>query len=222
MGQIITIDDFFKHNGIVKRSLSEATDEHRRISRIEQDSAFYPQYFNSGLDDFFESVNHDENKELFTAVAEVLKGKSDIVEPCCQSGLFGAYIALQGIAEYQGFDISKEGIIKAKARAEHNNLNPERFNIASLADYPIKHEVVTGRYVANSKYGTVQPRTVRKISEMADTAVMIQNYPAGHLRERDMYIAQFKDKGYNKIDIIKDGVNLPATGDDVFAFIAKK
>ncbi len=169
-----------------------------------------------------ECVDHDLNRELFGLVLAEARNYSDLFEPCCQSGIFGCYIALETGCSYKGVDINPFGIEKAKQRAVKNGLGPLIFELGDVLAYPTEHEAIIGRYVVNTKFHDVDDEMVDALSRISRTIVLIQPSQARSNRQTiEAYRMAFERHGY-AFELLSEPKESPATGAHIFVVKATK
>ena len=167
------IGDYFKENGIVPKGLYDITLEHINTTNISDDELYYDEFYRTSLDDFFECINFYPNRRLFTVISSAIKDFQDLFEPCCQSGIFGSYIARNHDGTYKGIDINHLAIKKAKQRARQNNLDESIFQQESVFQYENKHEAIIGRHVINKKRTSVNSEMLEKICGISKNIILI-------------------------------------------------
>ncbi len=168
------ITDYFKENGIIPKGLYDITPEYVRITEIVDDDIYYNEYYKTNLDEFFECINFYPNKRLFSVISSAVKEFQDLFEPCCQSGIFGSYIASDHNGTYKGIDINQLAIEKAKQRAKDNNLNENIFQQEEVFQYENKHEALIGRHVINKKRTSVNSEMLERICHISENIILIQ------------------------------------------------
>lgn len=204
----MAIEDYFKKNKIVPRSLGEVSEEHKRIDKIPDDTEYFNQYFQTGLDVFVECVDYSLNKQLFDIVLQEARKHEDLFEPCCQSGIFGCYIASETGKAYTGMDINPFGIKKAKERAVLNCLGPGIFVLGDILEYENSHEAIVGRHVVNGRGRhiglDIKDDIMASLSKMSKNIILIQTSQLG-LSELSVekYKRAFERHGY-KFEILNE------------------
>lgn len=155
-------------------------------------------------------------------VLEEARKHEDLFELCCQSGIFGCYIASETGKPYRGMDINPFGIEKAKERAEHNGLDPETFVLGDVLEYDKEHEAIVGRYVVNGKYHDIDDDMLEAVSRISSNVVLIQPAQAHAVRMTiEEYRRAFERHGY-EFEVIGEPQESPATGAHVFVMKAEK
>jgi hypothetical protein len=210
------IDDFFRKNGVVPKSLTQISDEHIRVHKIKDPKEYYREFSKTGFDDFIDCVNYYPNRLLFVKMLEALEGVNDVFEPCCGSGLLGSYLNLNmgdnSHFSYNGIDSSEYAIEKAKERAVLNALNPDLFCQEDVFDYETRHELIVGRHVVNNRYAGVNRPMVEKLCTLSDHMFFIQtNY--GNMSDDqcvDMYRDEFAKYDFEVESLIQK-VKVPST-----------
>jgi tRNA/tmRNA/rRNA uracil-C5-methylase (TrmA/RlmC/RlmD family) len=168
------IGDYFKENKIVPKGLYDITLEYIQINKISDDDLYYNEYYQTNLDEFFECINFYPNRRLFEVISSAVKDFQDLFEPCCQSGIFGSYIAKNHPGTYKGIDINQLAIKKAKQRAKDNNLNESIFQQENVFQYGNIHEAIIGRHVINKKRTSINDEMLEKICNISKNIILVQ------------------------------------------------
>jgi len=196
-----TIDEYFEKNGVVPKTVFDMTREQRVVSRLPTECGeefYFEEYFKTDFDVLIDSVDIRANKVLFDLVLAEARKFSDLFEPCCQSGIFGCYIALETGAAFKGMDLSRLAIEKARKRAELNRLPAEIFVEGDVLGYAGQHEAVVGRYVVNGQHHDINEDMLAKVREISSNIVLVQPAQAnlGMMGPR-MYQRAFERLGFS-------------------------
>jgi len=220
----ITIDDYFKNNGITPKHTSHASPEHLRITEIDDNKEYFDQYFQAGLDDFIECVDFHMNRQMFGLLLAEARKYSDIFEPCCQSGLFGCYAMLNSSGTYLGADINPYAILKARRRAVANSLPESRFVQQDVRNYPKQHEAIVGRYVINTSWYEADHEMIDAIARISDNILLVQpsKFFCGDWTSLNAYREAFKKHGYEMSLLQEKHIQSEVTGAYMFAIKATR
>jgi len=224
----MSIDDYFVLNCISPKSRGDASEEHANVNDISDYSVFWDSYFKSGLEEFIDCVDYDINMVLFSLLKEKVSVYSDLVEPCCQSGILGCYLASElRDSRYFGFDKNPIAVQKAKARSEKNGLSQDIFIEIDKAEYYCKHEAVVGRFIANrlrfKPHYNIDDDAMDFLSRASENVILIQPSQVGWLKETVReYDQAFKRHGYRSFRVDSLSFSSPATGSVYFLMEAHK
>jgi hypothetical protein len=219
----MTLESYFEKNSIFERASKEATIEQRKVSRIINDSEYYNHYYNLNLDEFMECVDIKLNLVVFDIALDAIVGVEDIFEPCCQSGIFGCYIADNIDGKYIGMDKHPHAIEKAKKRAVFNELSQSIFIENNILEYKNEHEAIIGRYVFNGLHLDINYDVIDSLSKISESMIMIQNVESNRY---SFFVSSYKQAfsrlGYS-FEVLSDRrFYSAATGADVFVFEAHR
>jgi hypothetical protein len=218
----MTIEEYFRKNGIEEKSNDDITPEQRGTSYIEDETEYFDVYFKTGLDTVVEGLDLYMNKLIFDLILQEAKKYQDLFEPRCQSGIFGCYIASMIEGKYGGLDINPFGIKKAKERALVNGLNQNIFVLGDALPYKKEHEAVIGRYVVNGRYFDIEDGMMDLVSRITKNVVIAQSSQSFATAETIQdYKEQFERHGY-KFRLVGNPIESNATGATVFVLSATK
>ncbi|MBT4541216.1 class I SAM-dependent methyltransferase [Candidatus Woesearchaeota archaeon] len=218
-----SIEDYFARNRIIAKGIYNVPPEFIRVTRIPDDEEYYEEYYRTGLDDFFECVNFHPNKRLFTLILSLVEDFQDLFEPCCQSGLFGSYIAGNHDGTYRGMDINQFAIEKAKQRAIDNELDPNIFQQGNIFEYEEEHEAIVGRYVINRKRDGVYPEMVEKVCNISRNIILVQTVYGNNSQEQifESYKREFAKHNYS-FEVLAKSIKTLTSDSYSFVFKASK
>ena len=171
---MVTIDEYFGANGIILKPISAVSPDQKAASRIPDEKKYYDAFFRTRLNEFMHCVDYAVNRELFMRLLEEAKKFQDLLEPCCQGGIQGCFLALESGAEYKGVDLNELGIAQARERAVKLGLPPQIFQVADFLAYEGQHEAVVGSYVVEAIHNAPKDDMIEAIGRVSKNAVLIQ------------------------------------------------
>jgi hypothetical protein len=203
---------YLRKNGLSLKKITEVSDEHAEINNISSEKEFWNRYYKSGLDAFHESVEHSLNMETFGLMADMVRSKARVFEPCCRSGYFGAWLASsrQDI-DYMGMDINPIAIQKAKELALSNAVSPARFVQFDYRQHFGRHDIIIGRNITNKDDFEIDLAAIKKITSIADE-IAVLHFTYEHRIEIDSSNLSMFYNSYNFVFEQASGPFETATG----------
>jgi hypothetical protein len=224
MNNNISLDDYFKHNGIYQKTVRDATPEQIKASssNVGKDE-YYDNYYNFELDHLKNCIDFREEYDIFSKMNKESIGLNNIIEVTCGSGILGCYIALNN-PNYNGIDFNPYAISKAKKRAEYNSLDESIFKqntINDLKNQNSTYDAILGHYVlCDESVDYYKKDRLKILSEMTDKLILAVNTSSN---TSDSFAIERYSKAFNEIgfkfDLLTNPIQSKATWEKIFCVI---
>lgn len=232
--------NYFKKIGLEKLDISFLTnskadpDEDKKRNEIVRklqepsDEKYYNYLFKDNLDVIMDGLDYDINMEIIKFFEKESQDFDLVIEPCCQSGIIGNYLASKGI-NYVGIDLNKYAIEKAQNRAKILGLNPDMFVLGDARKYQSSQDpektLVIGRRAFNFTSYHLDYKLLTNMGKNANTVIAwhgSDSYPKKGDWERNELVKSIKEYGYNNVEIYEGVADNTRSCKYMFIFKAEK